>query len=397
VMFVLACTVWAQIEQVQYSFTGSGGFDPRTNLVFGSSGKLYGMATNGGISGNRACGKGGCGVVFELVPRVGANWTYRPIHSFQGGSDGFAPYGNIVFDAAGNLYGTTSGGGANNSGTVFKMIPASGSSWTESVIYSFGASRTDGILPYAGLIEDAAGNLYGTTSSGGATNNGTVFELTPNADGSWSETILYSFLGGNIDGADPLAEVTFDSSGYLYGTTYSGGRNLHGTVFQLIPASGGQWTEKTIYDLSANDLSGPRGPVWLDSSGNVYGTTCGQFNNQGAIFFLRNSAGAWAEKTLHIFGQSGDGACPLSGLTPDATGNLYGTATAGGANGAGIIYEMVRGASGSWTEKVLYSFGSPNDGSSPWAGVTMSAGSLFYGTTTAGGATGFGTFYKFTP
>ncbi len=395
--FLSSLAAFSQVtEQITYSFTGTSGSDPRTNLVFGPSGKIYGMTTNGG-TGNPDCGKSGCGVVFELSPKTKGKWAYHALYFFKGGTDGVAPYGNIVFDAAGNLYGTTSAGGTYNQGTVFKLSPGSGNQWTETILYSFSGTdiNGDGSMPRAGLIEDAKGNLYGTTYSGGATNNGAVFELSPNKDGSWSESILYSFLGGNSDGAAPSAEVAFDANGNLYGTTSDGGDKLFGIVFKLSPATGGGWDENMLYSFTGENLAASRAPVWIDSNGAVYGTTCGQFPNQGTVFELAKSAGVWEEKTLHTFGQSGDGWCPISGLTPDASGNLYGTATLGGSTDSGIVYEMVRGTGGKWSEKLIYSFAGGTDGISPWAGVTIN-GTTLYGTTTAGGSANFGAVYEIT-
>jgi uncharacterized repeat protein (TIGR03803 family) len=385
-------------EQIAYSFTGKSGSDPRTNLVIVPSGKIYGMTTNGGINGNAECGKGGCGVIFQLTPNKNGSSTYRPLYSFdQRGGDGFAPYGNIVFDQAGNLYGTTSAGGTYNQGTVFKLTAGAGNQWAETILYSFSGTDTngDGAFPRAGLVQDKKGNLYGTTYSGGSTNNGAVFELSPNNDGSWSESILYSFLGGNKDGSAPSAEVTFDAAGNLYGTASDGGAKLMGAVFELTPITGGGWDESILYSFTGQNLAASRAPVWIDSTGNVYGTTCGQFPNQGTVFELAQSAGTWKEKTLHTFGKSGDGSCPISGLTPDSKGNLYGTATLGGTSSSGIVYEMVRGSGGAWTEKTIYNFAGGSDGNAPWASVTIN-GTTLYGTTTLGGAGNFGAVYEIT-
>ncbi len=399
VILLLSAVAFSQTaEQITYSFTGKSGSDPRTNLVFGPSGKVYGMTTNGGINGNSDCGKSGCGVVFELTPKTSGTWGYTPLYPFKGGTDGVAPYGNIIFDAEGNLYGTTSAGGIYNQGTVFKLTPSSSGQWTETILYSFSGTEIngDGALPRAGLTQDAKGNLYGTTYSGGSTNNGAVFQLSPNADGNWSESIIYSFLGGNSDGAAPDAEVSLDAAGNLYGTTSDGGSKLFGVVFELTPTAGGGWDESVLYSFPGENLAASRAPVWLSSSGAVYGTTCGQFPNQGTVFELAKSSGVWKERTLHTFGKSGDGSCPISGLAPDSKGNLYGTATLGGPENDGIVYEMVKGPSGTWTEKTLYGFAGGNDGALPWSGVTVRATTL-YGTTTAGGSANFGAVYKITP
>jgi uncharacterized repeat protein (TIGR03803 family) len=394
--FLLSMAAFSQVvEQVTYPFTGKTGSGPRTNLVFGPSGKVYGMTTNGGTSGNSECGESGCGVVFELTPKTTGNWGYQALYLFKGGTDGLAPYGNIVFDTAGNLYGTTSGGGAYNEGTVFKLTPSSEGQWTETILHSFSGTDIsgDGATPRAGLIQDGKGNLYGTTYSGGTTNNGTVFELSRSKDESWSESVLYSFLGGKSDGAAPSAEVKLDGAGNLYGTATDGGSKLMGVVFELAPAAGG-WEETVLYNFPGEDLAASRAPVWLDSSG-IYGTTCGQFPNQGTVFTLAKTSGVWKETTLHTFGKSGDGSCPISGLASDSKGNLYGTTSLGGASNNGIVYEMVKGSGGTWSERLIYGFAGGSDGSLPWAGVTI-RGTALYGTTTAGGSGNFGAVYEIT-
>src|SRR5579863_1951918 len=185
--------------------------------------------------------------------------TDLTLYSFTGGSDGGDPLSNLVMDAAGNLYGTTFVGGAYGAGEVFELSPSGGGDWSEKVIYSF-TGGLDGANPYySGVIFDASGNLYGTTVEGGASNLGTVFELSPTG-GNWSEKVLYSFAGG-IDGASPYAGLIFGAAGSLYGTTYAGGAYDDGTVFQLTPAGKGPWTETVIHTFNETNGAAPAGEL----------------------------------------------------------------------------------------------------------------------------------------
>ncbi|MFI5115931.1 MAG: choice-of-anchor tandem repeat GloVer-containing protein, partial [Terriglobales bacterium] len=262
-------------EKVLYTFqggTGDGAF-PQAGLIFDTAGNLYGTTSLGGAYG--------FGTVFELTPTAGGTWTEKVLYSFKNdGTDGSNPKAGVIFDAAGNLYGTTSLGGAGvcqgaGCGTVFELTPAAGGTWTEKVLHSFGGA-TDGVIPEAGLIFDAAGNLYGTTGYGGPYNWGTVFELTPAAGGTWTENVLYSFQGG-ADGAGPAAGLVFDAAGNLYGTTEVGGAgvcqgNGCGTVFELTPAAGGTWTENVLYRFqSGADGANPYDALIFDAAGNLYG------------------------------------------------------------------------------------------------------------------------------
>jgi uncharacterized repeat protein (TIGR03803 family) len=223
------------------------------------------------------------GLVFELSPDGKGGWTETVLHEFGGSGDGIEPYGGVVADAGGNIYGTTAEGGANGAGTVFELSASNGQ-WTETVLYSFCAETycADGAYPFAGLVLDVAGNLYGTTDSGVTGNEcvagstcGTVFELA-SVDGQWAETVLHSFEGS--DGATPTANVIFDAAGNLYGTAYLGGSNACsmgcGAVFELKPGKGGACTEKTLHLFeNARDGANPCGGLVPDSSGNFYGTT----------------------------------------------------------------------------------------------------------------------------
>jgi uncharacterized repeat protein (TIGR03803 family) len=287
-------------------------------------------------------------IVAALVVAPGA-WaasTFKILHVFRRFSGGHNAMGTLVSDAAGNLYGTTFNGGfvsntafcgttSEGCGVVFKLAPNPDGTWTEHVLHTFkGGSTTDGGFPLAGVILDAAGNLYGT-------NTGVVFKLTPNPDGTWTEHVLHSFTGG--DGANPGAGVIFDAAGNLYGTTTYGGLSNVGVVFKLTHKSDGTWTEHVLYSFTGGgDGAYPWAGVILDATGNLYGTTyyggVGNFGQgNGVVFELtRSASGGWSERVLHAF--LGYGANPYAGLLRGASGNLYGTAS-GGTSG-GLVFEI---------------------------------------------------------
>ncbi len=358
------------------------------------------------------------GTVFELTPEASGNWTEKVLgHVGRSPSPtGFVDEnGALISDAAGNLYGTTEYGGTYGCGVAFELTPESGGSWTEKVLHSFGDS-TDGISPsQAGLIFDAAGNLYGTTSN----KQGTVFELTPTKDGGWTEKILHSFNG--TDGGFPFAGLTIDAAGNLYGTTYEGGTYNSGTVFELTPTKGGGWTEKVLHSFgNGADGAVPYAGLTIDAAGNLYGTTlAGGIHHVGTVFELTPTKGeGWTEKVLHSFGNGADGAFPRAGLIFDSAGNLYGTTSQGGAYNScmptiprnnistcGTVFELTPKAGGRWTERVLYSFNhNGTDGYDPLAGLIFAAAGNLYGTTSMGGSEngrgcflGCGTVFELTP
>jgi len=336
-------------ETVLYSFCAatscSDGADPRGGLVRDAAGNLFGTTFEGRGSN---CGQDyyGCGVVFELSPNDGS-WTETVLYSFSAGRDGANPYGGLVFDSAGNLYGTTSYGGDKNClcGTVFELSPGS-SAWTQTVIHTFRPNSGDGAYPYAGLAVDAANNLYGTTNTGGVYGRGSVFKLTPKADKHWSFTLLHSFFDsrGGREGFEPQGPVLLDSKGSIYGTTEDGGTQYYGTVFKLTPLKGGKWKEAVLHTFDDSDGAYPSSSVILDQAGTLYGTTqAGGVKGVGTVFKLAPSKKGWAETVLYSFctvtGCS-DGDTPRSGLIADQAGNLYGTAS-GGGNGYGVVFEVV--------------------------------------------------------
>jgi uncharacterized repeat protein (TIGR03803 family) len=384
-------------EKVLYSFSSNGnhGTYPEGGLVLDGAGNLYGTTTFGGIHGG--------GTMFELSPNGSGGWTETVLHSFGGGTDGGSPYASLIFDGAGNLYGTTQGGGLYFGGTVFEFSPRQGGGWTETVLHNFNPDNgTDGYDPQASLIRDAAGNLYGTTSSGGIHFWGTAFELSPRQGGGWTETVLHSFNDNGTDANQPKAALILDGTGNLYGTTFSGGIHNLGAVFELAPNGSGGWTETVLHSFgNGTDGAEPVGGLILDGSGNLFGTTSeGGIHTFGAVFELSpRQGGGWTEAVLHSFNVNGtDGAFPDAGLILDA-GNLYGTTGGGGTGSVGTIFELSPRQGGGWTEAVLYSFNfDGTDGATPvFANLVSDSAGNFYGTTVEGGTYDSGTAFELTP
>jgi len=394
VLAVWAPLLWAGTETVIYSFAGgsSDGANPKRPVVMSSGGALYGTTVYGGGTGN---GGMGYGTVFEMTESGGV-WSETPILNFAG-TDGGEPDGALVINGS-SLYGTTSIGGTNSDGTAFQLKYSSGT-WTETVLYDF-AGGNDGANPYAGLVQ-TGGVLYGTTYNGGSSSDGTVFSLTPPPP-SWSEAVIYTFTGPS-DGANPHAPLLAASSTVFYGTTYNGGSTHScatvgcGTVFELQNSSG-TWSESVLYKFgcngcTSNDGKNPHGAVVMDSSGALYGTTlAGGANGDGTLYKLTESGGTWSETILHSFGSiTNDGKEPRASVIIAPSGVLYGTTTLGGANGCGTIYSYNPSTS---AYVLLYSFGGSGsgDGCNPYADLLYSGGVL-YGTTYSGGANGYGTVF----
>jgi len=359
-------------EKVLYAFTGgSDGQSPDSALIFDTAGNLYG--TNQGGQGASLYGN-----VFELT-RSDSGWTQTVLYGFSDESDGYEPTGSLVWDAKGNLFGVTQGGGALNAGTVFELSPTSGGGWIKSTPYTF-TGGSDGGRPIS-LISDGKGTLYGTTTYGGdgSCSCGTVFELKQ-SKGSWTETVLHSFLGVP-DGSIPIG-LTLGQAGNLYGATELGGTYNAGTVFQ-IKRSGNHWKESVLHNFTGGaDGDIPEASVVVDQAGNLYGTTtsggaggCGC----GIVFKLEHhSNGKWKEQVLHRFKNNGhDGTAPTTPLIFDSAGNLYGTTYEGGAYGAGIAFELMQNFNGTWIETVIETFIGPSRGSEPNALVLGKDGYLY--------------------
>ncbi|MGA2904820.1 MAG: choice-of-anchor tandem repeat GloVer-containing protein, partial [Candidatus Korobacteraceae bacterium] len=276
--------------------------------------------------------------------------------------------------------------------------------WNEKVLYSF--SGGDGARPI-GLIFDAAGNLYGATEYGGTYGYGTVFKLSPAAGGGWTEKVLHSFNRNGTDGAEPLAGLIRDDHGNLYGTTWGGGAGSNcgtggcGTVFELSPTAGRGWTETVLHNFDNNGADGVDSSAGLifDAGGNLYGTTqLGGTYNNGTVFKVSPGEGGWTETVLYSFGSVNDGGTPIAGLMLDAVGNLYGTTWGGGTYYYGTAFEVTPTTGGGWTEQVLHNFGNGTDGRYLSAGLIFDAAGNLYGTTAAGGTYSYGgTAFELTP
>jgi uncharacterized repeat protein (TIGR03803 family) len=386
VLLIAVRPAGGQTEIVLYSFCAQSGCTdgshPQAGLVRDQSGNLYGTTADGGANAK--------GTVFE-VRSTGAETVLYSFCSLLDCTDGYRPLAGLVLDTNGNLYGTAFDGGAHDGGVVFEISP----SGTETVLYTF-CNRPgcrDGYYPHADLVMDANGNLYGTTQYRGANGGGTVFEVTP----SGTETVLYSFCAQSscTDGSHPRAGLVRDTAGNLYGTTYDGGANGAGTVFEVTPSG----TETVLYSFCAQsgctDGSHPRADLVRDTKGNLYGTTYdGGTNGKGTVFKVSPSG---TETVLHSFcAQSGcrDGSHPQAGLILDTKGNLYGTTYGGGAKRKGTVFEI----SPTGTETVLHSFAANGiDGYYPVAGLILDANGNLYGTTLSGGANGGGTVFQVVP
>jgi uncharacterized repeat protein (TIGR03803 family) len=412
---VLLATVafGATTETVLYSFKGgSDGAGPNSALAADSSGNLYGTTSFGG---NNNCFGSGCGIVYELSPSANGEWTEKILYTFTGGADGSVP-GGVILDSAGNLYGTTYGGGNPNCdnggigpcGTVFELSPNANGTWTETVLHAF-TGNPDGANPEGGLVMDPSGNLYGTTIFGGngaPQGFGAVFEVSPTKSG-WTESVIYNF-SGYPDGADPTGSLIFDSAGNLYGTTSAGGVSStflgFGTVFKLAPTPG-VWQKTTLYSFQGGGNGGdPASGVVYDTKGNIFGSLSNFANGYGALFELSPLAGGgWGETMLYNFCSRNnciDGNGPGTVLL-DQAGNIYGLTGSGGQFGKryqrdGIFFELSPAKFG-WDEAILYSFGGvPGDGTHP-GGLTRDLNGNFFGITAAGGGASYGTVFEITP
>ena len=390
-------------EKVLYSFTGRRkGGNPQGPLTFDPAGDLYGAAISGG-GNNPNCPSDECGAIFELTPKSGSRWGNTLVYAFKGNRDGAGP-NSVILDSAGNLYGTTYYGGKGECiggcGYAFELTPTGGPEWSKSVLYEF--NGREGEYPVTGLVFDPAGNLYGTVQ-GGDSGFGAVFELVRNGHGGWTQTILKKFSG--VDGDYPDSSLVLDAAGNVYGTTGWGGKGACqcGVVFELVRSEQGRWKEKVLHDFGGADGSAPYGVVF-DDAGNLYGSTLGGGKyNSGVVFELSPEPhGKWKEKILYAFSGGADGGGSVNGVILDAAGNLYGTTNDGGdlscapPSGCGVVFELIPSNKGPWKEKVLHVFTGGNDGNEPNAVIQDNAENLF-GTTFLGGPDDSGIAFEITP
>jgi uncharacterized repeat protein (TIGR03803 family) len=399
----------AQTFTVIHAFSGPDGNYPSAGLTADQAGNLYGTTSYGG---NNGCQQGsGCGTVFKLS-RSGSGWVLSTIYEFRGGSDGGEPNARVVFGPDGSLYGTTEYFGDESPtlgegyGTVFKLTPPThvcGSiscPWIHTVLYRF-TGGSDGANPGPGDLNfDQAGNVYGTTQAGGMVTSscflgsagcGVVFELTPSG-GGWTESVLYSFTGGN-DGDTPTVGVVFDQHGNLFGTASNGGQYSYGTIYQLTPAGSG-WTENTLHAFTGlEDGTFPAG-LRSDGAGNVFGLAEGSptLPYGGVAFELTPSGGSW---NFSILSELPNYYTPIDAPTLH-NGHVYGSTFTGGTYGFGSVFELVP-ASGGWTFVSLYSFMAENDGDGPFGSVLVDGSGNVYGTTTTGGPHSDGVIFQITP
>ena len=393
---ILACNAEAAPKyKVLYSFgvSSNDANSPQAPVIIDPKGNLFGTAGGGANY---------VGTVYKLA-RTRSGWVESVLHSFcYNCGDGYGLQAGLTLDASGNLYGTTVRGGAHDYGTAFELAHGP-SGWTETILHSFCGSGNDGCQPYSNLIFDAAGNLYGTTA-GGLTSYGTVFELSPGS-GGWTETTLYGFQGGS-DGYEPFAGLTWDKSGNLYGTTYMGGAYQGGTVYELKHSLGGAWKKRTLLSFNQNKNGGqtPSGGVIFDKVGNLYGTTglggpniCFGEHGCGIVYKLSpDRHGGWKETRIHDFAENAGGFNPV-GVVMDSTGNLYGVTGTGGHTscGCGTIFKLAPRPHGKWKYTVLFAFHG-TDGGAP-NGLTLDGKGHIYGTTFGGGAYGGGVVFELTP
>ena len=407
--------------KVLYRFHGKDGAYPVGRLLLNEAGNIVGTTASGGPLAE--------GVVFELVPSKNGLWRENLLRVRLGlGADG--PNGGLISDQAGNLYGTTLGGGRVGAGTVFELSPpkAQGDSWILTLLHTF-EGGADGERPYGGVVFDQAGNLYGATSLGGGSKNcvdlgnagcGVVFQLAhpTRAGGVWTEHILHRFINGT-DGASPVAGLVIDAHGNLYGTTIAGGTFNGGVVFEIKRSgAGGVWTRTILHSFSGTDGANPYGGLTLDAKGNLYGAAtyggsfgCAFGNSCGLVFQLQRPSkqgDPWTENILFAFpsGSQG-GANPFAGVVLGSNGKLYGTTEMGGFiaypkcnYGCGLVYELSPPAQpgASWSENVLYEFKGGQDGALPAGDLILDKKGVLYGTSQGANPNGgLGTVFRLEP
>jgi uncharacterized repeat protein (TIGR03803 family) len=381
--------------KIIYNFTGgTDGEYLDTDLVMDSAGSIYGTSVQGGDFGS--------GTVFKLSPSS-KGWIHTVLYSFTGGSDGGEPYKGVTLDTHGNLYGTTVTGGTSagcegGCGVVYKLTKSEGK-WVQSVIYSF-KGGDDGSGPGAGVTFDAKGNLYGMTPTGGLYGLGVVYQLKPKPDETWAFRVIHPFTGGADGAGGSAGRMITDKAGNLYGVTTTGGASGNGVVFKLTSRAGGTWVLHTLYSFKGTPDAGfPYGGLVFDSSGNLYGTTYydGK-NNLGSLYELVFERGSWSEKLLYSFTGGSDGSGSIANLVFDKAGNLYGTTSEGGAGcSCGVIFKLAPGSGRTWTESVVHRFQGAPGGAFAYNGMVGDGVGNFYGTTVHGGPTDDGTIYKFNP
>jgi len=391
ILSALTLASQAQTLTVLHPFSNQGdGNEPMAGVRLDRAGNVYGTTISGG--------SGGKGTVWRLSPKNGG-WIFTPLYSFHGGTDGNSPWSKVTIGPDGALYGTTLMGGGNGCGgqgcgIIFKLTPPPSfcqnilCTWTETILHHFDDDPSQASSPYAAVVFDSAGNMYGTTGGGGGGcygyGCGVVYEMTPSG-GGWTFNVIYNFSSG--DGALPMAGVTLDPSGNLYGTTEYGGYSF-GNVYRLLRSAGG-WTYTLLYAFTDGaDGGGPTNEVILDQAGNIYGDNTQAGANGGVVWELTPSGGSYNFTVI-----ASPYCCLTAGVSRDAAGNLYVVTWSGGQNQTGAIYEMSY-SGGTWTVTNLHSFGD-HDGAFAYSDVAFDASGNLYGTTTSGGTGNDGTVWQF--
>jgi hypothetical protein len=373
-------------ETTLYAFTGNndGGF-PHGGVIADANGNLYGVTTSGGANHN--------GAVYELSPpkRGQTAWTETTLYAFKGGNDGSNPQAALMMDSSGHLYGTTYGGGASGEGVAFELHEHKGT-WRYNLLWSF-TGGNDGGAPSGALVMDNAGNLYGTTTGGGSGVVGTVFELSPpGTRKTWTESVLYNFTGNN-DGGEPMGNVLLGTDGNIYGTTAGYGQFNYGTIYRLTaPTSGGNWGFSTLHAFQGgSDGEVPRDGLIQDASGTLYGATAGFDNSYGNVFQMNTDGSNYNVIYTITGGQGFTGNGPWQTVSMDASGTIYGTTYADGQSALGEVFQLKPQAGKPWKATVLYTFQGGAAGQYAYSNVLIDKVGRLYGTTY--GVAGQGGFF----
>ncbi len=398
----------APAYRVLHAFNGtSEGGGLFGNLLLDGSGNLFGTARDGGKQNY------GFGTAFRLSPDEHGGYSNKIIHHFNEklnyrNPDGLNPSAGLIADARGNLYGTAFyGGEPSDMGVVFELLPDGHGGYRHVILHAF--HNEDGRYPSAGLVFDGAGNLYGTTY-GVPYQCGTVFRLSPTQDNHWTETVLHDFgpSGGNgEDGCESTSGVVFDAAGNLYGTTSGGGINgYNGIVYELSPQIGGKWKETILHKFTLSEGNLPYAGVTLGAAGELYGTTFGGGDagcspiGCGTVFELApDKNGSWRETPIYSF-RGSDGQNPLGGMTLDSRGSLYGTTDYGAdqscQSGCGVVFKLSPAGGGKWKQTLLHAFNGL-DGWGPATNLVLTGTGILYGTTITCLGSCFGAVFEITP
>jgi uncharacterized repeat protein (TIGR03803 family) len=390
-VFVLSlAAATATTTDVIFSCEEDEGEYADTDLETDSAGNIYGTTVLGGDFGG--------GTVFQLSPTP-TGWMQTVLYNFTGGADGGEPYKGVTIDGKGNLYGTAVTGGSGSCeggcGVLYKLTN-SGGKWTQTVLHAFSGGY-DGSGPGARVTVDPSGNIYGMTPTGGAYGLGTIYKIRQD-NGASDLQVIHAFTGG-ADGASGSAGRMILRHGHIYGAATTGGTYGSGVLFELRPRGRGEWDFRTIYSFRGQpDGTFPYGALLFDRLGNIYGTTYyGGANGIGSVYQLSpRGIGEWNESVLYSFQGGSDGNSPISNLVDDGVGNLYGTTSEGGS-GSGTIFKLSPTGGGQWMETVVHAFEGPPDGAFAYNGMVVDLFGNFYGATVHGGDNDDGAVYKFTP